>query len=104
MATRTKITPFARLLLVLIIIIPSAFIGASYINGEDPIAKIKEVAGMETSSKTETPSRTSKDDPRATIKALRSENAALKEKISTLESELETLRKTTTANREKWGN
>jgi len=47
MATRTKMTPFARLLLVILIVAPIAFVGASYYNGEDPIANIKSMVGIE---------------------------------------------------------
>lgn len=44
---RRKVTPFARFLLAMIIIIPLAFAGASYINGEDPIQNFKQLVGME---------------------------------------------------------
>lgn len=44
---KTKITPFARLLLFLIVLLPAAYFGASYYNGEDPVANIKNVLGME---------------------------------------------------------
>lgn len=40
MATRTKMTPFARLLLVIIIVAPLAYLGSSYYNGEDPLKNI----------------------------------------------------------------
>ncbi|MEM7572019.1 MAG: hypothetical protein AAF433_03920 [Bacteroidota bacterium] len=50
MARRKKITGFARLIIALLIIVPGAFIGASYINGEDPVQKFKELAGWEASS------------------------------------------------------
>lgn len=39
-------TGFARLLIFLIFVLPLAFFGASYINGEDPIQKIKDFTGM----------------------------------------------------------
>lgn len=44
---KTKLTPFARLFLFLIILLPAAYFGASYYNGEDPVANIKGYLGME---------------------------------------------------------
>lgn len=38
-------TGFSRLLLFLIFILPLAFFGASYINGEDPMQKLKDITG-----------------------------------------------------------
>lgn len=38
---RRKATPFARLLLFLIIFLPLAYLGAAYLNGEDGIANIR---------------------------------------------------------------
>lgn len=39
-------TGFARMLIFLLFIVPLAFFGASYINGEDPVQKIKNFTGM----------------------------------------------------------
>ncbi|MEM6398566.1 MAG: hypothetical protein AAF741_19610 [Bacteroidota bacterium] len=47
MAKRRKLTGFSRLMLALLVIIPGAFVGASYYNGEDPVAKFKELVGWE---------------------------------------------------------
>jgi uncharacterized protein YlxW (UPF0749 family) len=47
---RRKVTPFARFMLAMIIIIPLAFAGASYINGEDPVQNFKQLVGMEQSA------------------------------------------------------
>lgn len=44
---KTKLTPFSRLLLFLLIFVPIAYVGASYYNGEDPVANIKKVLGMD---------------------------------------------------------
>ncbi len=44
---RRKVTPFARFLLAMILIVPLAFAGASYINGEDPIANFKSLIGTD---------------------------------------------------------
>ena len=50
MARRKKMTGFARLIIALLIIIPGAFVGASYINNEDPVQKFKELVGWEEST------------------------------------------------------
>lgn len=50
---KTRMTPFARLLLFLIFFVPVAFVGVSYLNGEDPIASVKNVLGMNDAPATE---------------------------------------------------
>jgi len=47
---KQKMTGFARMLLFLIIFLPLAFVGASYINGEDPLQKAQEYLGTEQGS------------------------------------------------------
>ncbi|MEM9929379.1 MAG: hypothetical protein AAF840_06150 [Bacteroidota bacterium] len=47
---KTKMTAFSRFLLFLLIFIPLAFVGASYYNGEDPVANLKNLIGMEATS------------------------------------------------------
>ncbi|MEL6393813.1 MAG: hypothetical protein AAFO91_00670 [Bacteroidota bacterium] len=47
MAKRKNLTGFSRLILALLVILPAAFVGASYYNGEDPVQKFKELAGWE---------------------------------------------------------
>jgi len=47
MARKLKTTPFARFLIAMLFIVPLAFIGASYYNGEDPIQMIKDKLGLE---------------------------------------------------------
>lgn len=44
---RTKLTGFSRLLIFLLFFVPIAYVGASYFNGEDPIANIKGYLGMD---------------------------------------------------------
>ena len=43
MATRTKMTPFARFFIMLIIVAPLAYLGAAYYNGEDGIQNLKNI-------------------------------------------------------------
>ncbi len=86
---RRKVTPFARFLLAMIIIVPLAFAGASYINGEDPIANFKSITGMETTEQPkEAPAKDSKPKEKTSekpatesIEALKKENARLKREI-----------------------
>ena len=49
MARKVKSTPFARFLLVMIVLAPVAYIAASYFNGEDGIQNIKDAIGIESS-------------------------------------------------------
>lgn len=43
---KTRLTGFTRFLLAIIFIVPLAYLGASYINGEDGIQNIKELVGL----------------------------------------------------------
>ena len=43
---RLKLTAFSRFLIVMVFLVPLAYIGASYYNGEDGIQNIKELVGM----------------------------------------------------------
>lgn len=104
MTNRTKLTPFARLALFLIIFLPLAYFGAAYINGEDPVAKVKDmVNGTETAAKTER-SSSPKDtyDPQQEIKQLKQENKKLKDRVKALEAELQDKKKSAGTS-EKWG-
>lgn len=47
MARKIRLTPFARLLIVLIIAAPIAYLAASYYNGQDGIQNLKELIGIE---------------------------------------------------------
>ncbi|MBV6653162.1 MAG: hypothetical protein KI786_05370 [Mameliella sp.] len=81
---RRKVTPFARFLLAMIIIVPLAFAGASYINGEDPIANFKSLTGMETTEQTQSsePKKKAKGSTAPKNKAgLEKENEQLKQDI-----------------------
>jgi predicted RNase H-like nuclease (RuvC/YqgF family) len=69
----------------MIIIVPLAFAGASYINGEDPIANFKSLTGIEaTEQPQEAPAQDSKpkEQPaKESMEALKKENARLKREI-----------------------
>ncbi len=47
MARRLRLTPFARFILVMIIVAPLAYIAASYYNGKDGIQEFKKLIGIE---------------------------------------------------------
>lgn len=88
MATRTKMTPFARLLLVILIVAPLAYIGASYYNGEDPLKNITDT--FSSSDKVETTSSElstlSKGDLIHKIELLEMRISQLEQKIDHLET------------------
>lgn len=85
---KTKMTAFSRFLLFLVLFLPLAFVGASYYNGEDPIANIKNLIGMEETSEaqrvdhsTTAPAPTSSSNAPATfenVQDLRDEITQLK--------------------------
>ena len=88
-------TPFARFLLFMLFLVPAAYMGASYYNGEDSIQTIKETLGIETSagdSYSETSSaseanydlRSENEELRARVKELEKENSKLKEEVAYL--------------------
>lgn len=79
---KTKMTGFARLLIFLIFVLPLAFFGASYINGEDPMQKFKDFTGMGNGNTPTERQETSTNDNRA------SEEQALKNRILQLERDL----------------
>jgi hypothetical protein len=53
MTKRIRLTGFARFLFVMVILVPAAYIGASYYNGEDGFQNLKTLFGIESSQKTE---------------------------------------------------
>ena len=103
MATRTKLTPFARLFLFLLIILPLAYGGASYMKGEDPIANVKEMIGGgkgTTTSKKSGTTYNAQDE----IKELRQENKELRQQVKALQQQLDDQKTDSQGSRQKWGN
>ncbi|MFK7810465.1 MAG: hypothetical protein AB8F74_21850 [Saprospiraceae bacterium] len=84
-----SLTPFARLILVLLFAAPLAYIGASYYNGEDGIGNIKQLFGMEEKEarhEVETTEDTydlekENEQLRKEVKELKEENADLRERL-----------------------
>ena len=85
MPTHTKMTPFARLLLVIVIVAPLAYLGASYYNGEDPMQRIRESFSSE---KVETVNA-ARDLTSASKTELIEKIEALELRIAELESKIE---------------
>lgn len=89
MAARNKMTPFARLLLVVLIVTPLAFVGASIYKGEDPVQNIKSIFSDETTavvSETKGLESMSKADLIKKIALLETRIEQLEQKIESLES------------------
>lgn len=97
MSRRLKSTPFARFLLAMLFIVPLAYMGAAYYNGEDPIQTIKEKLGIEQSlqesNQDEMSTATGSDynwqaeieQLKERIEQLENENTELREKVRRLE-------------------
>jgi predicted RNase H-like nuclease (RuvC/YqgF family) len=105
MATRTKLTPFARLFLVLIFIVPLAYGGALYIQGKDPIAEVQAMfkGDKSPSSNTTSTNSSSTYDPQEQIKKLKKENQQLQKRVEELEAELKA-KGSKNSDAQKWGN
>ena len=80
MRKKYKLTGFARLLIFLIIFTPLAYIGASYYNGEDGVAKIKALFDTSGGNTIE-----------AQIESKKSEIKQLNSKIESLERDIKRL-------------
>jgi hypothetical protein len=92
MAARLKTTGFTRFLLMLIIVLPLAYIGASYYNGEDPVANIKSLFNKEAPANTqeaEVPATAEDVSTPTALEACKRENELLTKRIADLEALLE---------------
>lgn len=100
MARKLKTTPFARFLVAMLFIVPLAYIGASYYNGEDPIENIKDKLGIEENQQVQAEDTAGADtvsdeanydlrqeinELRDRIRELEEENERLKEKVHELQ-------------------
>jgi cell division protein FtsB len=100
MTKRIRLTGFARFLFVMVILVPAAYIGASYYNGEDGFQNIKALLGIESpkDGKSTTTDRSNGNKPiekstgiaslEARIETLEQENSDLKAQIRDLKLEL----------------
>ena len=48
--SKVRMTVFSRFLLFMIIVVPSAYFGVSYLRGEDGVQNLKEAVGIETTT------------------------------------------------------
>ncbi len=103
MRRRLRLTGFARFFIVMLFVVPLAYLGAAYYNGEDGIENLKNLLGIGKGAAT---SETRRDDGtssgngyknasntelqelRARIEVLEKENRDLKVKIRDLDLEL----------------
>ncbi len=89
-----QMTPFARLLLVLIIAAPASYIGASYYNGEDGIENIKKLFGAGSTETTETRAVSNDKNLEKENRFLLEQNRELKQENKALKKELKELKAT----------
>jgi len=97
MASKFKLTGFARFFFAMVIIIPLAYFGASYYNGEDGLANLKKLVGIdlaEESNDEETTSfkKDSKTQKSDSIKGETAEINRLQNRVNELEKENEKLK------------
>jgi len=104
MAKKVRMTVFSRFLLFMIIVVPAAYFGISYVKGEDGLQNLKDAAGIETTVSNDSQSdsnsgvRTSSEISRLKndlkekderIEELYLENETLKKKLRDQEMQLE---------------
>ena len=96
MQKRMKVTGFARFFLVMIFVVPLAYLGASYYNGEDGIANIKHFLGLDKTEavvKSETPAADIQPSESQDEAAMRKELEYQQKRMEELKKENERLRK-----------
>ena len=95
MARRVRLTVFSRFLLVMIILVPLAYLGASYFNGQDGVENIKSLFESKEGDRNTT---TIKDlnstevTLESQIEALKKENIALKKEVAKLKTQIADLK------------
>lgn len=62
---RLRMTPFARILILMLFLLPAAWFGAAYYNGEDPLAKIRALMGDDVETPVQDPDTYA--DPNASV-------------------------------------
>lgn len=89
MARKAQSTPFARIILALLIIVPVAFFAASKLNGEDPVQKLKNLFQNQEKQSADHSACAGVVDQ---LEEVKTENAELLEKIKELELTIEDLK------------
>ena len=100
MARRVRLTVFSRFLIVMMILIPLAYLGASYFNGQDGVENIKSLFNSTTEENNASlPTPNHKVDQATTqssleqqIDALKKENIALKKEVASLKTQIADLK------------
>lgn len=93
MASRTKVTPFARLFLFLIIFAPLAYIGAAYIKGEDGLEAVKNLFKGEENTTISAEDKQVNEEKTMQLEQLKEELEKKEQRIKDLEAENEELKK-----------
>jgi hypothetical protein len=100
MPGKTKMTGFARFFILMLFVVPIAYIGASYYNGQDGVQNIKNLIGIESSGSGATTDRKSEDGfslfskkGGKDLEAVKTENADLKEIIREQDLEIAELKR-----------
>ncbi len=88
MARRLRLTGFTRFIIVMLFLVPIAYIGASYYNGQDGIENVKGFIGLDGKSGSKTTTRNRVDDSDRNTQ-LHDRITELELKNSELENELE---------------
>ncbi|NET32084.1 MAG: DUF3450 domain-containing protein [Cyanothece sp. SIO1E1] len=96
MAKKYKLTGFSRFLVVMLFLVPGAYIGASYYNGEDGIQNIKDLIGIEsgqssTSTSTSTPDTPSTPTTTSTTEDLPTDVKMLQDELTDLRRRIEAM-------------
>ena len=93
MANKFRLTGFARFFFAMVIIVPLAYFGASYYNGEDGVAKFKEMIGIDIDpdKETTTISTNTEDNQSSAKKDDSADVTRLRKRINELEKENEKL-------------
>lgn len=96
MKRKYKMTGCARFFLVMIILAPLAYLGASYYKGEDGIQNIKNLLGIGTEKATSGDEETYRDtgrDLQKRVNELEEENRKLKREVREKDAEIKALKK-----------
>ena len=86
---KRRMTPFARFFIVMLIVVPLAYFGASWYNGDDPLG-LRERVGLEKPSST--PTTVKADDESASVESLELRIDQLEEQLKQCRQELQELK------------
>jgi hypothetical protein len=100
MPGKTKMTGFARFFILMLFVVPLAYIGASYYNGQDGIQNLKNLIGIKSSDGSNTAENSADDGftlfnkkGSKDLESLKAENADLKEIIREQDLEIAELKR-----------